>query len=57
LADWPAINKGSTMSKKHPECPLYNHVTCKELHNPKLCAIIRQDKTCLKKQQKTKKQS
>jgi len=42
------------MSKKHPECPLYNHITCKELHNPKLCAIIRDDKICLKKQQKTK---
>lgn len=44
------------MSKQHPECPLYNHATCKELHNPKLCAIIREDKTCFKKQQKTKKE-
>jgi hypothetical protein len=44
------------MSKQHPECPLYNHATCKELHNPKLCAIIREDKTCVKKQQKTKKE-
>jgi hypothetical protein len=44
------------MSKQHPECPLYNHATCKELHNPKLCAIIRDDKTCLKKQQKGKKE-
>ena len=43
------------MSKQHPECPLYNHATCKELHNQKLCAIIREDKTCLKKQQKPKK--
>jgi hypothetical protein len=44
------------MSKQHPECPLYNHATCKELHNPKLCAIIRDDKTCFKKQQKGKKE-
>lgn len=43
------------MSKQHPECPLYNHSTCRELHNPKLCAIIREDRMCLKKQQKTKK--
>ncbi len=40
------------MSKQHPECPLYNHSTCRELHNPKLCAIIRQDHICLKKQHK-----
>lgn len=45
------------MSKQHPECPLYNHATCKELHNPKLCAIIREDKACLKKQQKPRKNS
>jgi hypothetical protein len=44
------------MSKQYPECPLYNHATCKELHNPKLCAIIRDDKTCFKKQQKPKKE-
>jgi hypothetical protein len=43
------------MSKQHPECPLYNHSTCRELHNPKLCAIIRDDHTCWKKQQKPKK--
>ncbi len=43
------------MSKQYPECPLYNHATCRELHNPKLCAIIREDKCCLKKQQKPKK--
>ena len=43
------------MSKQHPECPLYNHTTCRELHNPKLCAIIREEQTCLKKQQKPKK--
>ena len=43
------------MSKQYPECPLYNHSTCKELHNPKLCAIVREDKQCFKKRQKTKK--
>lgn len=40
------------MSKQYPECPLYNHSTCKELHNPKLCAIVRDDKACFKKRQK-----
>lgn len=42
------------MSKQYPECPLYNHVTCKDLHNPKMCAIIREDKKCSKKRQKNK---
>jgi len=49
--------KGMKMSKQYPECPLYNHATCRELHNPKLCAIIRDDKTCFKKQQKQKKEN
>ena len=26
----------------HPECPLYNHNNCKELHNPKVCSVLRQ---------------
>lgn len=37
------------MSKIHPECPLYNHLHCKDYDNPKLCAIIREDKICVKK--------
>jgi len=37
------------MSKKYPECPLYNHSNCKELDNPGVCAIVREDKKCLKK--------
>ncbi len=37
------------MSEKNPECPLYNPLNCKEYHNPKLCAFIREDKSCLKK--------
>ena len=37
------------MSKHHPECPMYNHDTCKELYSQKVCAIVRKDKTCLKK--------
>lgn len=37
------------MSEKHPECPLYNPLNCKEYYNPKLCAFVREDKTCLKK--------
>ena len=37
------------MSEKHPECPLYNPLNCKEYYNPKLCAFTRKDKQCLKK--------
>lgn len=37
------------MSEKHPECPLYNPLNCKEYYNPKLCAFVRKDKACLKK--------
>jgi hypothetical protein len=37
------------MSEKHPECPLYNPLNCKEYYNPKLCAFVRKDKNCLKK--------
>ncbi len=40
------------MSKQYPECPLYNHATCKELHNPNICAIVRDDKSCTKKRQR-----
>ena len=37
------------MSQKHPECPLYNPLNCKEYYNPKLCAFARKDRMCLKK--------
>ncbi len=37
------------MSKKYSECPLYNHSNCKELDKPDVCAIVREDKKCLKK--------
>jgi hypothetical protein len=37
------------MSEKHPECPLYNPLNCKEYYNPKLCAFVTKDKVCLKK--------
>ena len=37
------------MSEKHPECPLYNPLNCKEYYNPKLCAFVRKDRACLKK--------
>jgi hypothetical protein len=36
------------MSKQYPECPLVNHENCKELHNRKVCAIVRKDKVCLR---------
>ena len=42
------------MSQKYPECPLYNHSNCKDYDHPKLCAIVRKDKVCLKKKQKPK---
>ena len=43
------------MSEKHPECPLYNPLNCKEYYNPKLCAFVKKDKICLKKKKpKTK---
>jgi len=29
------------MSKQYPECPLYNHVNCREIDNRKVCAIVR----------------
>jgi len=37
------------MSKQYPECPLYNHANCREIDNRKVCAIVREDKKCLKK--------
>jgi hypothetical protein len=40
------------MSKKYPECPLYNHDNCKQFHNSKVCAVIREDDTCLRERYK-----
>jgi hypothetical protein len=37
------------MSEKYPECPLYNHNSCKHAYNPKVCALSREDKNCLQK--------
>jgi len=36
------------MSKQYSECPLFNHENCKELHNRKVCAIVRKDHVCLR---------
>jgi hypothetical protein len=44
------------MSKKHPECPLYNHNTCKDIDNEQICAIVKKDQVCLKKMKKPQKQ-
>ncbi|MFZ0614661.1 MAG: hypothetical protein WAM73_20615 [Desulfobacterales bacterium] len=49
--------KLQSMSEKHPECPLYNPLNCKEYHNPKLCAFVRKDKACLKKKKPKLEQS
>jgi hypothetical protein len=46
--------KRSAMSKRYPECPLYNHSTCKDQFNPKLCALVREDRVCVKKTLKKK---
>ncbi len=40
------------MSKKYPECPLYNHDNCRDYYNPKICAVVRDDKICIKKNEK-----
>ncbi len=45
------------MSKQYPECPLYNHDNCKQLHNPKVCAIIRNDNSCLRDHAKSRKET
>jgi hypothetical protein len=45
------------MSKKYPECPLYNHNGCRDMFNEKVCAIVKEDKICLKKRPKVKKSS
>jgi len=39
---------GLNLSKEHPECPLSNPNACKEADNPKYCALVRKDKTCLR---------
>ena len=43
------------MSQKHPECPLYNPLNCKEYYNPKLCAFVRKDRKCHKKKKTARK--
>jgi len=36
------------MSKQYPECPLYNHINCRELDNKEVCALVRKDRACLR---------
>ena len=45
------------MSEQYPECPLSNHINCREIDNPKVCAIVRKDKKCLKKLHKSTKKA
>ena len=40
--------KEQRMSKMYPECPLTNHNNYRDIDNPKLCALVRKDKKCLK---------
>jgi hypothetical protein len=37
------------MSKKYPECPIHDHLNCRTIDRPDVCAIVREDKKCLKK--------
>ena len=53
----PLKKKDDSMSKKHPECPVYNHNNCREVHNPKLCALVKADKICLRKKRNLKDKS
>jgi hypothetical protein len=45
------------MSKKYPECPLHNHDNCKHAYSPKVCALSREDKICLRKRSTKKNMS
>jgi len=42
------------MSKRYPECPLYDHSNCRDCYNPKLCAIVRENKVCIKKKARSR---
>jgi hypothetical protein len=50
LTRWVDPREEAFMSKNRPECPLFDHNNCKEAYIPKVCALVREDKTCLKKQ-------
>jgi hypothetical protein len=58
LKKFPDLAEGKIqlMSKKNPDCPMYTPDTCKEVENPKLCALVRKDKICLKKKPRSKSQ-
>jgi len=43
------------MSKREPDCPLYNHAHCRYVYDPKMCVIVREDKKCLKPKMNKKK--
>jgi hypothetical protein len=47
-----SVPGGLKLSKEHPECPLYNPDACKEVDNPKYCALVREDKICLREHSK-----
>ena len=53
-SEWEGLSKRkkNAMSKKYPECPLFNHLSCKDIDNPQICAIVRKDKVCVKKKMK-----
>ena len=40
------------MSKRYPECPVGKHENCRDCDNPEVCAIVREDKKCLKEEKK-----
>jgi len=45
------------MSSQYPECPLYNHVNCKERDNKKVCALVRKDRGLSPEPQETKEET
>ena len=42
------------MSKSYPECPREDHTNCQEISNPRVCAIVREDLSCLMEPSKEK---
>jgi hypothetical protein len=44
------------MSKQYPECPREDHTDCPEISNPRVCAIVREDRGCLLEPPKEKKE-
>ena len=53
----PLNERSYNMSRKHPECPMYNHDNWREFYSPKIFAVVKEDKICLKKKGNPKSKS